>query len=94
MNIKEKTKKIWEDHKCFICYSAGVVVAAGGILAVQKILGKDGVTFVKMKKPMFSIEMPISEIKEALSKMDGVVFYDSLVATINGATRLYIRPVG
>jgi DNA replicative helicase MCM subunit Mcm2 (Cdc46/Mcm family) len=98
--LTTKIKKNFKEHK-------GLYVAVGTGIFVGFVLGakvqrkvdvkqinrllKDAVLFEKAVKPMFPATMGIPEIKEALLKIEGAVFNDALVTTVNGAQSLIIR---
>lgn len=92
MKIKEKAKEFWEENKCSICIAAGGAIAITAMAITAKIIADPGaIVFTKLKNPEFPLEMSIEEIKEQLSKVEGVKFYDSLVAVRNGVSSLFIR---
>jgi len=92
MKIKEQAKKIWEDHKCIICYVAGVaaVTATNMIISNGKTSSRD-LHFTPKKIPEFPVEMSIKEIKEVLSKVEGAKIYDALIVVRNGVEDLFVR---
>lgn len=93
--FKEKIKSLWEENKGFICLVGGIVV--GGVIvgavknsSLRRAL-KNVVVFAEETVPTFPSDMPIQEIKDALSKVEGAKFMDALVSVIDGRTRIYIR---
>lgn len=57
---------------------------------VRKSL-KGAAIFKPNPKPMFPDTMPLSEIKEALSKIDGAVVQEAIVTTVNGIQSIIVR---
>lgn len=60
------------------------------VKSVQRHL-KEVMVFTKAAAPMFPNTMPISEIKELLSKLPDAQFVDALVTQVNGVQELIIR---
>ena len=58
--------------------------------SVQKSL-KNAMVLTRTTKPMFPDSMPISEIKQVLSKIEGAKFVDALITDVNGIQELIIR---
>ena len=95
--MKEKMKAIWNEHKVAICI-AGTVVVGATIAVVTKtkapvVKAVETLSFTKSANPMFPIEMPIAEIKEIASKMEGMRILDAviLVDQIKGNSHLIVR---
>ena len=96
-----KVEKFWDDNKAVICFVGGtcLVIAGSRYLKHMKQLNKlnhlvkDGSVSIMRKviDPMFPDDMPISEIKAALDKIDGAQYQDALVSLVNGKKTLYIR---
>ena len=97
--LKSKLQRGLEEHKSEIILGgvAILMVGTGFILGkrYQKILTtkylKDSITLTKAIEPMFPDTMPIAEIKEALSHIEGAEFFDALVANVNGVQSLFVR---
>ena len=90
-------KDIWNEHKVAICV-AGTVVVGATIAMVTKTKAPvakvvETLSFTKSANPMFPIEMPIAEIKEIASKMEGMRIFDAvmLVDEIKGDAHLFVR---
>lgn len=97
--LKRKFKKSFEENRDQIIV-AGVFITLMGTGYVlgrkhQKALNvkniKNVVTLKKVAEPMFPTNMPISEIKDILSKVEGAKFFDALVTNIDGVQRLIVR---
>lgn len=97
----EKVEKIWDENKGVICLVGGACLVIGGSRYLRHIrhlnaldnMVKDGSISLmrKVVDPMFPDNMPISEIKAGLDKIEGAKYYDALVAVVNGQRTIYIR---
>ncbi|MDX9917317.1 MAG: hypothetical protein RBT15_04800 [Gudongella sp.] len=98
--LTKKMKENFEENKrAYIV--AGVLVGAGILigLRVQKRIDiknfnqklKGASILRKELSPMFPDTMPLSEIKDILSKIDGAQFFDALVTDVHGVKHLIIR---
>ena len=90
MNTKEKAKKIWEDNKGVICFTAGVVVATTAIIIMTKIKHVPGSITLDPTSSEFAGKS-IAEIKDAVSKIKGAEIFDAVIVKIGNAAKLHVR---
>lgn len=97
LNAKFQSKVTEKKSEVFVAVTVLLLVGGGFILGrkYQRVLTaqnlKDVMTLTKSVNPMFPNTMPIAEIKEALSHIDGATFMDALVTNVDGVQSIITR---
>ena len=96
--FKNKIKRSFDEHKeMYIAFGVGALVGIGFALGqrYQTVLINNNLRnvamFKKVVNPMFPNTMPIGEIKEILTQIEGAEFFDALVTNVNGVQSIIVR---
>ena len=99
--LERKIEKVWEDNKEIICIVGGACLVIAGsrylknmkkLNALNHLIKKKEVMIMREAiKPRFPYNMPITEIKAALDKIEGAKYSDALATFVDGKHTIYIR---
>lgn len=97
----EKVEDFWEKNKVTICLLGGACLVIAGskslrhikkLNALHNMINDGSISVMKrVVRPLFPNDMPISEIKAALDKIEGAEYADALVTFVEGKRTIYIR---